>query len=927
MRIKLITLALALASSGVSSGQTYTISTVAGSGLPEGVPARSVSLGHVVGVATDAVGNVYFATVDYHVILRLDSTGVLTRVAGTPGRFGDYRGDNSPASNALLNWPADIAFDSVGSLYVADTANHRVRKISNGVITTIAGNGIRGFSGDNGPATSAQLYSPGGVAVDSAGNVYVLDGGNSRIRKISNGVITTVAGNGTEGYSGDGGPATSAKLAEPWGVATDEAGDLYIADAGNNRIRKVSNGVITSYAGNGTYGFSGDNGPAADAQLRSPVGVKVDPAGNLYIVDQGNNRIRKVSGGVITTVAGGGASSDIGDNGPATSAQLNGPTRVAIDSAGNMVIADCYNYRIRKVSGGVITTVAGNGSASYSGDNGPATIAQMNSPAGVAVDSAGNLYVADSDNHRIRKISGGVITTIAGGGRSWSDTGDNGLATNATLNSPRGVAIDSAGNLYIADSNNHRIRKVSGGVITTVAGDGTSGDGGDNGPATSAQLDFPIGVAVDSAANLYIADGGNHRIRRVSKGMISTVAGSGTEGYSGDEGPATEAQLFGPFGVAVDGLGSLYIADCGNYRVRKVSNGMITTVAGNGIAGYSGDGGPATTAQLDFPAGVAVDSTGNLYIADSQNFWIRRVSNGVITTIAGNGIRGFSGDNGPASSAQLDSPEGVAVGTAGDLYVADSGNNRIRRLAVAGASPFATVSAASFTPSVALAPGVIAAGYGTNLVSTIEIAPATGPLPTVLAQTSVTVRDSAGVERTAPLWFVSPTQINYYIPEGTALGLATITVVRDSLMIASGTLKIDHVAPGLFAMNADGQGVPAALAVFAKADGSQTWQYVFNTGCLPGSCQPVPLDLGVATDKVFLQLYGTGIRGRSSLAAVIAKMGGVDALVEYAGPVSGMVGLDQVNLRVPRSLMGRGQVDIILTMDSKTTNTVAVNFK
>ena len=327
------------------------------------------------------------------------------------------------------------------------------------------------------------------------------------------------------------------------------------------------------------------------------------------------------------------------------------------------------------------------------------------------------------------------------------------------------------------------------------------------------------------------------------------------------------------------------------------------------------------------PAGVAVDSAGNLYIADTGNHRIRKVSNGVITTVAGNGTHRVQRGQRPCHQRAIELP--------------GRRRRRLRRESVhcgywqrphpqaldGGPTPLATVSAASFTPSVPLAPGVIAAGYGTNLVSTIEVAPATGPLPTVLAQTSVTVRDSAGVERTAPLWFVSPSQINYYIPEETALGLATITVVRNSQTIASGTLQIDRVAPGLFTMNANGQGVPAALAIFAKGDGSQTWQYVFNAGCQVGSCQPVPIDLGAATDQVFLQLYGTGIRGRSSLAAVTAKIGGVDAPVEYAGPVSGMVGLDQVNLRVPRSLIGRGEVDVVLTVDGKTANTVRVNIK
>jgi trimeric autotransporter adhesin len=570
-----------------------------------------------------------------------------------------------------------------------------------------------------------------------------------------------------------------------------------------------------------------------------------------------------------------------------------------------------------------ITTVAGNGVAAYSGDNGPATSASIDWPAAVAIDSAGNLYIAGYWNHSIRKVSKGVITTVAGNGTDGY-SGDNGPATSAKLSFPAGLAIDSAGNLYIGDSGNHRVRRVSNGVITTVAGTGTFGYTGDNGPASSARLNTPCDIAFDSAGNLYIADAGNARIRKVSGGVITTVAGTGIAGFSGDNGPATSAQLFHAESVAVDSAGNLYIGDSGNNRVRKVSNGVITTVAGNGIEGYGGDNGPATSAKLNGP-GVTVDSAGNLYIPDWNNHRVRKVSSGVITTVAGNGLQGYGGDNGPATSARLNHPGKVALDPAGNVFIADGGNHRVRK--VGDAVLLATVSAASFTPSVPLAPGAIAAGYGSNLVSTIEVASPTGPLPTVLAQTSVRIRDSAGAERTAPLWFVSPSQINYYIAEETSLGLATVTVVRNSQTVAGGTLQIERVAPGLFTMNASGQGVPAALAIFARGDGSQTWQYVFNTECQVGSCQPVPLDLGAATDQMFLQLYGTGMRGRSSLAAVTARIGGADAAVEYADEVSGLVGLDQVNLRVPHSLAGRGQVDIILTVDGKTANAVRVNIR
>jgi sugar lactone lactonase YvrE len=589
-------------------------------------------------------------------------TGVLTLVAGN-GTAG-YSGDNGPATSAQLSYPAGVAVDAAGNLYIA--GGNRIRKVSNGVITTVAGNGTAGYSGDNGPATSAQLSYPAGVAVDAAGNLYVA--GDNRIRKVSNGVITTVAGNGTAGYSGDNGPATSAQLNWPISLAVDGAGNLYIVDNQNFCIRKVSNGLITTVAGNGTQGYSGDNVPATGARLDAPEGVAVDGAGNLYIADGGSDSIRKVSNGVITTVAGNGACCGFGgDNGPATSAELYAPNGVAVDGAGNLYIADSGNDRIRRVSNGVITTVAG-GAGAF-GDNGPATGADLWAPEGVAVDSSGNLYVADTFSQRIRRVSNGVITTVAGGGSASGPagggySGDNGPAASAQLKRPSGVAVDGAGNLYIADNWNNCIRKVSNGVITTVV----SG------------LRYPAGVAVDAAGNLYIADSGNNRVLKVSNGVVATVAGNGIYGYSGDNGPATSAQLYAPDGIAVDGAGNLYIADIGNYRIRKVSNGVITTVAGNGTYGYDGDNGPAAHAQLGTPSGVAVDAAGNLYIADYMSQRIRKVSNGVITTVAGNGTGGFSGDNGPAAHAQFYAPSGIAVDGAGNLYIADMGNDRIRVL-------------------------------------------------------------------------------------------------------------------------------------------------------------------------------------------------------------------------------------------------------
>ena len=670
---------------GAEAASGWRIDTFAGTrDVGDNSPATAAWLRGPEGVAVDGAGNLFIADRDNHRIRKVDTAGVITTVAGT-GETG-FRGDGGPATAARLFFPAGVAVDGAGNLFIADQYNARVRKVdSAGVITTVAGLGNHGFSGDGSPATAARLFFPADVAVDGAGNLFIADTWNQRIRKVDTaGVITTVAGTGRSGFSGDGGPAPAARLFFPAGVAVDGAGNLFIADRGNYRIRKVDTaGVITTVAGTGRSGFSGDGGPAPAARLFFPAGVAVDGAGNLFIADQGNYRIRKVdTAGVITTVAGTGTRGFSGDGGPAADATLTQPFGVAVDGAGNLFFADEGNHRIRKVdAAGVITTVAGTGER---GDGGPAVNAPLDRPSDVAADGAGNLFIADTWNQRIRKVdTAGVITTVAGTGtRGFS--GDGGPAAAARLNHPGGVAVDGADNLFIADWGARRIRKVdTAGVITTVAGTGRSGFSGDGGPATTARLNCPCGVAVDGAGNLFIADEGTHRIRKVdAAGVITTVAGTGTSGFSGDGGPAVNAHLDRPSDVAVDGAGNLFIADQGNYRIRKVDTaGVITTVAGAGTSGFSGDGGPATAARLFFPAGVAVDGAGNLFIADRGNRRIRRVDTaGVITTVAGTGTCGFSGDGGPATAARLDRPVGVAVDGAGNLFIADSGNHLIRIL-------------------------------------------------------------------------------------------------------------------------------------------------------------------------------------------------------------------------------------------------------
>ena len=666
---------LALATPSAVDAQTYTISTFAGGALPVNIAGNTASLyGPQTAIAIDPTGDVFF--VDGNTVLRLDAvSGNLTLVAGN-GTAG-YSGDNGPAVNAQLHNPSGIALDAAGNLYIASSYDNVVREVSGGVITTIAGTGTAGFSGDNGPAINATLNTPYGLFVDSAGNLYIADNGNNRIRQVSGGVITTIAGNGFLGYAGDNGPAVSASLNSPRGVVVDSSGNLYIADTGNNRIRTVTGTGIATFAGNGTQGFSGDNGLATSADLSVPCGIALDSAGNLYIADYYNNRVRKVSNGLITTVAGKGTTGFSGDGGLATNAQLNSPFVVGVDFTGNLYIADYGNNRIRKVSAGAITTVAGNGTSGFGGDGGAPAGAQLHAPYAVAFDKTGDLFIADYRNNRVREISGGTVNTIAGSGTPGF-SGDSGPAASAQLNQPSAIAISSVGDVYIADTGNNRIRKVSAGTISTFAGNGTAGYAGDSGPAANAELNSPSGLAFDSSGNLYIADSANNRIRKISNGTITTVAGNGTGGYAGDGSSATAAQLHSPSGIAVDSTGNLYIADSANNSIRKVTGGVISTVAGNGTSGYSGDNGAATSAQLSAPGGVGLTSNGVMYIADTSNNVLRRVAGGSITTIAGGGLA--FGDSVPATSVSLSAPQNMILDATGNVYIADTGDNRIRLL-------------------------------------------------------------------------------------------------------------------------------------------------------------------------------------------------------------------------------------------------------
>jgi len=554
--------------------------------------------------------------------------------------------------------------------------------------------------------------------------------------------VTTLAG----GPFLDG-PALNAKFYHPFGTAVDTAGNVYVADVGNNRIRKISpTGVVTTFAGSGTAGYADGTGTAAS--FNSPTGIALDSVGNVYVADSYNHRIRKISPtGIVTTLAG---SDTIGyTDGLGTAASFHSPCGVAIDARGNVYLADAGNNRIRKISPtGVVTTFAGSGTAGYA--EGSGTAASFNSPTGIALDGAGNVYVADSYNHRIRKISPtGVVTTLAGSGTGgYAD----GTGTAASFNWPKGVAVDGVGNVYVADQSNNRIRKVSpAGLVTSFAGSATSGFA--DGLGTTASFDWPSGIAIDGTGNIYVADQGNNRIRKISPaGVVTTLAGSEIRGFA--DGTGNVASFDSPGGVAVDGAGNVYAADQNNNRIRKISPlGIVTTLAGSSISGFAD--GTGTDAYFRFPHGVAVDGTGNVYVADQFNHRIRIISPaGVVTTLAGSGTRAFA--DGTRSAASFWNPVGVAVDGAGNVYVADRFNNRIRKISptgvvttLAGSGSFGFANgmgtAASFAnPSGVAVDGaanVYVADAGNNRIR--KISPA-GVVTTLAGSGTATYSDGTG---------------------------------------------------------------------------------------------------------------------------------------------------------------------------------------
>ncbi len=618
-------------------------------------------------MATDSSGNIYVADQFNHTIRKITPAGRVTTLAGLAGTPGSADGARYAAR---FRNPNDVAVDSSGNVYVADKSNHTIRKITpTGVVTTLAG--LAGNAGSvNDTGSAARFSSPGGVAVDSSGNVYVADTDNHLIRRITPAaVVTTLAG--TAGVPGSTN-SPGALFNYPNDVATDSSGNVIVADRNNHTIRKVTPlGVVTTLAG--MAGVSGTaEGPVADARFFGPSAVAVDAGGNVYVADRDNHAIRVIATGNVTTVAGErGVQGNVDATG--TAARFFFPTGLAVGTGGNVYVADQASASIRRIaSGGVVTTLAGLAGPAGSTDA-TGNAARFSYPYGMAADDTGNLYVADYRNHTIRRIStAGVVTTFAGlAGTAGSDEG---TGSAARFRNPAGVTTDASNNVYVADQFNHTIRKITpAGDVTTFAGSAGLAGSVDQ-PGADARFNLPGGLTSDGF-NIYVADYGNHTIRMINGfGDVSTLAGFPGQAGS-DNGSGSSARFNGPAAIAL-GPGGLYVADYGSHTIRQISGDFVMTLAG--LAGNAGStNGFADAARFNRPAGVACDASGNVYIADRENHTIRKIdSSGMVTTFGG--LPGVAGNADGEGTARFNYPNGLVFDNSGKLFVADSENNRIR---------------------------------------------------------------------------------------------------------------------------------------------------------------------------------------------------------------------------------------------------------
>ena len=893
---------------------SYTIETVAGSSnLGDGGPAISAQFSTIKGITVDRWGNLFISDTGNNRVRKVTPDGVVTTVAGngTPA-FG---GDGGPAAAASLNQPYGLATDWNGNLYVADCGNGRVRRIAaDGTISTVAGNGSNGGPvGQTGPATQARLMSPRNLAIDRLGNLYISEFDGFRIRKVTtDGQISMAAGTGVMGFNGDG-PALATEFSYPAGLAIDAGEGLLIADTQNGRLRRLANGAVTTVGGPALQGM-----PSGPALQGMPIGVAIDAAGAIYLAGGGTFLQEHPANGADQWIhAAGGTSGFLGDGGPATSAALTAVWDVAIDLQGNIYIAD--GMRVRRIDRqGIIQTVAGDGYRTALGDGHRATAAILYQPTAVTLDGSGGLYITDTGTNRVRRVApDGTIGTFAGTGVAGQSP-DWVPATQAYLPSPVGLAPGPGGSILIADQTDNRIRMVTfNGLISTFAGNGTPGRGPEGEPPAATDLQDPRGLCADRAGGVYIVDSMNERVLRVFAGAVTEIAGNGEGGYSGDGGEARFAQINLATACAVDTAGNLYLADTSNNRIRKVTaDGLIHTIAGSGQPGYSGDEGPATAARLNAPSGIAVEDDGNVFLADTGNHRIRQITpDGVIHTIAGSGTAGYWGDGGPASGAQLYSPKGLVLDGAGNLYIADTGNNRVRRLLPKAAPPPAPVTAPPALSAVnagSFAPGPIAPGEIVILTGT-GLGPQTGVAS--MADASGLLPTQLGGSAVtfdgvpAPLLYAQYGQINVQAPYTLAgNGRTHIEVFSNGQSAGTLDLPVAPVNPALFPMIVNQDGSPNR------------------------SESPAPHGTVVAFFAT-----GEGLTSGANISGLVAQppyaqpqqpvsltIGGIACELLFAAEAPGMAGELQINARVPGAFLPSGAAQAVLTVGTFSSPPVTI---
>jgi sugar lactone lactonase YvrE len=755
-------LAVALCSLSVAvpvvDAQSLNITTLAGTTRGGGyvdAAGTNARFSLPTGAVYDSSGNLFVADCGNHVIRRVTPAGEVSTFAGAFGVAGSADGTGSAAR---FRSPFGIGIDPADdTIYVADFGNHTLRRITrDGVVSTLAGKGET-FGTADGTGSVARFTYPRGVAVDSTGTIFVADTSNHAIRKVTRaGVVTTLAGTLRSTGSSDG-FGTQAHFNFPYAVAVAPSGDLIVSDSANDLIRKVTvDGRVTTVAGTATTSGNIDATGAA-ARFSYPQGLTVDGDGNIFVADRDNDTIRKITpAGVVTTVAGAGRSGYNDANG--TTARFFFPFAITIAHDGNFAVVDSYNQAIRFMSRGYdVATIAGQ--APVSGlANGPLATASFFRPSAVAVDAAGNYYVAEWGSHTIRKITpAGTVTSVAG--QAGVSGSNDGTGSSAHFQSPSALAIDANGNIFVADTFNHTIRKVTpAGVVTTVAGlAGTRGS--TNGVGSAARFSYPYGIAIDNRGMLYVADADNNMIRTIDQaGVVTTFAGSLTGSYV--DGVGTDAEFYEPVAVAVDAQRNVYVADWYNEAIRKITPaGVVTTLAGSGQRSGSLDAN-GKNATFSSPSSVAVDGNGNVYVADSDNDTIRRITpNGDVTTVAG--LPGAQGNvDGKGTQARLFYPNGVAFDPVTNrVVIADTYNHNLRVGSVA--APAVT----SFTAS----PSIVDRA-GRQVVLSWNVTDAT----------SLTIDNEIGNRPVSGSVTVSPSQTTTYTLTATGVGgtvTARVTVI------------------------------------------------------------------------------------------------------------------------------------------------------